>query len=114
MMRFLSGIRAGLLLVLLVVWFGFTALNNSAEQQVDLDLLFTSVQAAPLAWALFCVFVIGMVVGYAVSVLRIMELGAALRSLKRSRGRVQDELTSLRNLPLEDPVDDSSEGGTPS
>jgi hypothetical protein len=43
-----------------------------------------------------------------------MELGAALRSLKRSRGRVQDELTSLRNLPLEDPVDDSSEGGTPS
>jgi hypothetical protein len=66
----------------------------------------------PLVWALFVAFLVGGLSGCAIALLWIVELQSKLRDTKRQARRLQGELTSLRNLPL-DETDDIPVGSRP-
>ena len=107
-MSMLKGIRAILLVLIMVVAIGFTVMNPGERVRVDLFFI-EPLENVPMVEALFFAFVLGLVGGLAVAVLRILELQTQLRNERRSGNRLQGELTTLRNLPLDDsdetPVD---------
>jgi uncharacterized integral membrane protein len=103
-MGFVRVLRALLVAVLVVAAIGF-AVRNPA-QQVTVDLFFgPPYQGVPLVFALFVAFLVGGIGGCAVAILWVVELQARLRDSRRQVRRLQGELTSLRNLPLEEADD---------
>jgi len=103
-MGFVRVLRAVLVAALVVAAIGFAVRNP--EQKVVVDLYFgPPYQDVPLVFALFVAFLVGGVGGCAVAVLWIVELQARLRDSRKQIRRLQGELTSLRNLPLEDAED---------
>jgi uncharacterized integral membrane protein len=109
-MGFLKVIRAIVLILIVLGAIGFTARNP--DQSVRIDLFFVPpFTGVSLTWALFCAFGLGFVGGLAVALIRVLELRAQLRKARRSGDRLQDELTTLRNLPLEESEEASRSPG---
>ncbi|NNE43544.1 MAG: hypothetical protein HKN12_05005 [Gemmatimonadetes bacterium] len=110
-MGFLKVTRAALVIVLIVAAFAFTMFN--AGTRVDLirlpfmpdrtGMLLVELMLYPL--------VLGLLAGFMVGLLKIMELQATLRAERRNRNKVQGELTALRNLPLEEAEQESAAAG---
>ena len=100
-MGFLKGVRMAVLLLIMVVAIGFTVLNPG--ERVRIDLFFQEpFENVPLVFVLFCAFLIGVLGGFAVAVLKLVELQAQLRHAKRSKSQIAGELSTLRNLPLDE------------
>jgi uncharacterized integral membrane protein len=99
-MNFLKGFRTAIAVVLFVLLLGFAVLNPA--ETVDIDLFFAEYQNVYLLWVLFTTFLLGGLGGLLVSVLWIVELQTKLSQIKRSSRQLEGELTTLRNLPLED------------
>jgi uncharacterized integral membrane protein len=103
-MGFLRLVRAALVVGLVVAAIGIAVANPS--EKVTIDLLFGPPYVdVPLVFALFVAFLVGGVGGCAVSFLWVVELQTKLRDAKRQSRRLQGELTSLRNLPLDETDD---------
>jgi uncharacterized integral membrane protein len=79
---------------------GFAFLNN--RELVDVELYWGRFHDAPMAWVVFVSFLTGAAVGYALSLLVVLELQTRLRDLYRRQHRLEGELTTIRNLPLDD------------
>jgi uncharacterized integral membrane protein len=103
-MGFLKVLRNILLLVVVIGFIGFAVLNPGQRLEVDLWLFGRWVDV-PLVEIVFLAFVLGIAVGLAFMVVSVLELRTRLRQAKRSGSRLETELTSLRNLPLEEPED---------
>jgi uncharacterized integral membrane protein len=58
----------------------------------------------PLVVALFSSFVLGALIVFIFSLFRDMMARANLSRIRRENARLADELTALRNLPLEEPA----------
>lgn len=101
--------RNVLLVVILIALVWFAVLNPSQRVEVDLWMLGKWVDV-PLVIALFLAFAIGAVVGTSMLVFNVMDLHAKLRHQKRHGQHLEGELTSLRNLPLEDETSEVSPG----
>jgi hypothetical protein len=109
-MSFLKILRAALLAVIVVAAFAFTMYN--AGTRIDLvrlplvpdrtGMLLVELMLYPL--------LLGLAAGLSFAVLKLLELQAQLRTERRSRSRVQSELTALRNLPLEDADEETGTG----
>ena len=103
-MGFLRLLRAALVTGLVVAAIGIAVANPA--QKISIDLLFgPPYNDVPLVFALFVAFLVGGVGGCAVALLWIMELQSKLRDARRQARRLQGELTSLRNLPLDETDD---------
>jgi len=100
-MGFLKGVRMAVLLVIMVVAIGFSVLNPGERVRIDLFFQEPS-ENVPLVFVLFCAFLLGVIGGFTAAVLKIVELQASLRGARRSQIRMEGELSTLRNLPLED------------
>jgi uncharacterized integral membrane protein len=111
-MGFLSGVRLALLMIIGIAIVGFAVLNP--EQRVSVNVFFVPpFENVPLVLALFVAFLLGIVGGVSAGVLKVLELQAKLRDVNRSRNRIEGELTTLRNLPLEEAEESASAGETP-
>lgn len=104
-MGILKGLRAATLLFVMFLAMGFAFLNN--RELVDVNLYWGRFQDAPMAWVVFVAFLFGALVGWSLSLLLVLELQTRVREMKRRHHRMEGELTTLRNLPLED-ADDAS------
>jgi len=105
-MGFLKGFRTVLLVAVMLIAIGFTVLNPG--ELVTVRLLFVPpLVDVNLVWVLFSAFLLGGFAGFLVAVLKIVELQTKLRDLRRSSRQLEGELTTIRNLPLEetDPLD---------
>ena len=110
-MEILRVVRMGFLAIIAVVAIGFAVLNPA--ERVSIDLFFVPIlEEVPLVFTLFCAFLIGIIGGLSVAMLSVLELQTKLRFAKRSRHDIEGELTTLRNLPLEDDDPDSGGEGT--
>jgi len=108
-MGFLKGLRMAVLLLTMVVAIGFAVLNPG--ERVRIDLFFGQpFENVPLVFVLFCAFLIGVAGGFCVAVVKLVEMQAALRSARRSRTRIEGELSTLRNLPLEESEERTPQG----
>lgn len=99
-MELLKAARALLLIGVMFAAMAFAFLNN--RELVDVNLFWGSFQDAPMAWVVFVAFLFGALVGYAISLFALLELQGRVREMKRHRHRLEGELTTLRNLPLDD------------
>ena len=93
--------RAGLIILIVVLFAGmftFTALNTG---QVELDLGFVK-SAYPISVAFAATFVFGVVFGMLSMVAFVFRLIRERRALRRSLEMSESEVSSLRNLPLSD------------
>jgi uncharacterized integral membrane protein len=108
-MSILKGVRTILLILIMVVAIGFTVMNPGERVRVDLFFV-PPFENVPMVEALFFAFLLGLVAGLAVAVIRILELQAQLRDARRAGHRLEGELTTLRNLPL-DEADEPAAGG---
>ena len=110
-MGFLKGVRMGVLLLIMVVAIGFTVLNPGERVRIDL-LLMEPVENVALVFVLFCAFLLGVAGGFSVAILKIVELQALLRNARRSRSRIEGELSTLRSLPLDETEESPSREAT--
>ncbi len=107
-MGFLKGLRTVVGVVLFVLLLGFAVLNPA--ETVNLNLFFLQYENVYLLWVLFTTLLIGGLGGLLISLLWIVELQTKLSQVKRSSRHLEGELTTLRNLPLED--NEEAAGGT--
>jgi uncharacterized integral membrane protein len=67
----------------------------------------------PLVVALFAAFVLGALIIFILSLFRDVRTRSSISKLRRQNDRLSEELTALRNLPLDEPaageVEDSGE-----
>ena len=93
--------RAGLvilILILFVAMFTFTALNAG---QIELDLAFFE-GTYPISVVLAATFVIGVIFGMLCMTAFVFRLISERRTLRRSLRMTESEVSSLRSLPLSD------------
>ncbi len=111
-MELLKGLRAATLLMVMLLAMGFAFLNN--RELVDVNLYWGRFQDAPMAWVVFVTFLLGAGIGYSLSLFLVMELQGRIRDMKRRHHRLEGELTTLRNLPLDDAEESIARIGEPS
>lgn len=99
-MGLLKALRAAIFLGVMLLAMGFAFLNN--RELVDVELYWGRFHDAPMAWVVFVAFLTGAAIGYALSLLVVLELQTRLRDLYRRQYRLEGELTTIRNLPLDD------------
>ena len=93
--------RAGLIILILILFavvFTFTALNTG---QVDLDLGFFE-RSFPISIAFAATFVLGVIFGMLCMTAFVFRLFRERRILRRSLQMSESEVSSLRSLPLSD------------
>lgn len=95
---------------LILVFLGF-ALSNT---QVVTVLFFYNVvqfQNVQLWMVIYAAFGLGVMFWLVVSIFQVIKLRSEIRKLKRANGEMQNELDSLRNLPIseDDPAFDIKE-----
>jgi uncharacterized integral membrane protein len=100
-MSFLKVVRMAVLLLIMLVAIGFAVLNPGERVRIDLFFI-EPLENVALVFVLFCAFLIGVVGGFSVALVKVVELQTALRSARRSQSRIAGELSTLRNLPLEE------------
>jgi hypothetical protein len=99
-MGILKALRAAIFIGVMLLAMGFAFLNN--RELVDVELYWGRFRDAPMAWVVFVAFLSGAAVGYSLSLLVVLELQTRLRDLYRRQHRLEGELTTIRNLPLDD------------
>ena len=92
--------------LLLIGLLGFSIMN--VEQQVDINLFFWQFQDVPLILVIFEAFIIGMLVWFLIAFINELRLRADLRNTQRELDDLREELQTLRNLPLHEPLDEAA------
>ncbi len=98
-------IAAIALLIITIAIIAFAVMNPSEHVRVSLG--WVAYEGVPLILALFIAFVIGIVLTTLYSLYYFIDMGLNIRRLKRRNRDLEDELVALRNLPLEEPVEES-------
>jgi uncharacterized integral membrane protein len=91
--------------LLLIVLLGFSIMN--VEQQVDINLFFWQFQDVPLILVIFEAFIVGMLVWFLIAFINELRLRADLRNTQRELDDLREELQTLRNLPLHEPLEEA-------
>ena len=98
-------IFGGLVLVLLVLFF---LMRNT--DLVSVDLVFREYKDVQVAVVMLGAISIGMIIGYAVAVTNILSTKASLRGLKTKNKILSDELNDLRNVAIDEGINESEDG----
>ena len=85
-MSFLKGVRMALLLLIMLVAIGFAVLNPGERVRIDLFFM-EPLENVALVFVLFCAFLIGIVGGFGVALVKVVELQTALRAVRPRRSR---------------------------
>jgi uncharacterized integral membrane protein len=88
-------------LVLMIAVIGFMFLN-AAERVTAVHLPGTTYVQVPLFLVIFIAFVCGMLVAFVLTFVHYLKGQAAARKLAQQVRDLKQELSALRNLPLED------------
>jgi uncharacterized integral membrane protein len=86
--------------VIMIVVLAF-ALQNLEQRTV---VRFWNWQSAelPIILVLFEAFVVGLLVWFLVAIFHELQLRSEIRRIRKEHRKLQEELTALRNLPLEE------------
>jgi uncharacterized integral membrane protein len=98
-------IAAIALLIITIAIIAFAVMNPS--ERVGISLGWIAYEGVPLILALFLAFVIGIILTVLYSLYYFIDMGLNLRRLKKRNRDLEDELVALRNLPLEEPVEET-------
>ena len=100
-------IRSAIILVGVIgfLWVGM----SNADQRVDFTFFTKQYYSLSLNLLMLMVFAAGMVFSFLIFVLSEFQLRHAIGQRQREIGRLERELSALRNLPLEEPEGEDQE-----
>jgi uncharacterized integral membrane protein len=85
----------------------FFAILNAAEKVSVVLAPGREYTDVPIVVALFAAFALGALIVFVFSLFRDVKARSSLSRLRRENRRLGEELTALRNLPLEEPAQSS-------
>ncbi|MEW6266389.1 MAG: lipopolysaccharide assembly protein LapA domain-containing protein [Thermodesulfobacteriota bacterium] len=105
-MKTAKAVGLGLLIILAVVFIVQNLKALTHAETFRFDLLLVSVQTPPLMTALILLlcFGLGFLAAYALGFSDRRRLKKTVNALKQQRVRLEEEVNSLRNLPLTTPT----------
>jgi len=77
---------------------------------VNVDLVFKEYPDIQLAIVMLGAISVGMIIGYAVAVTNILSSKAAIRGLKVKNKTLSDELNDLRNVAIDESINEEDDG----
>ncbi len=92
--------RYFIITVILLVIVGF-AIQNS-YQRVDINLLNKRYIDVPLILVLFEAFAVGIFFWFVISIAHFLKVHRALSKQKRENDKLLEEITTIRNMPLQE------------
>jgi len=87
-----------LLIIVLVIGFGI----YNSDVKVSVSLFGKDYVGIPMIYVAFWSLVVGMVVSFILSISYYLKVQSELRVQKKDNKSLMEEITTLRNLPLED------------
>lgn len=84
--------------VIAFLWIGM----NNADQRVQFTFFTKLYENLSLNLLLLVVFAAGMIFSFLISILNEFQLRATIGRQRREMGRLENEISDLRNLPLEE------------
>ena len=93
-------LRTFLIIILIVLVVGFAIYNS--DEKISVDLYGQEYIDVPMIFVAFWALVIGMLISFVLGVSYYFKMHADLRSLRKENKKLTDEVTALRNLPLEE------------
>ena len=100
-------LRIFLILVIIFLVVGFGVYNSSVTVSVSL-FGFITYYDIPMIYVAFWSLVVGMVISFLLSISYYLKVHSKLRAQRKENKNLMEEITTLRNLPLED-VEDEKE-----
>jgi uncharacterized integral membrane protein len=100
-------IRYAVAAVLIIALLGFTIQNS--YQRVVINLANKTYTDVPLIFVVYVAFCIGLIFWFSISVIQYFRMMSQLSEQKRKNRTLTQEITTLRNLPLEEPDETASE-----
>jgi uncharacterized integral membrane protein len=98
-------IAAIALLIITIAIIAFAVMNPS--ERVAINLGWIGYEGVPLILTLFIAFVIGIVLTILYCLYYFIDMGLNIRRLKKRNRDLESELVALRNLPLEESMEES-------
>lgn len=104
-------IRYAIAALLIIVLLGFTIQNT--YQTVVINILDKTYENVPLVYVIYVAFCLGLIFWFIISVIQYIRMTGRLSEQKKQLRTLTAEITTLRNLPLEEPdekpVDEAGE-----
>ena len=100
-------LKTFLLIILILSVIFFLMLN---DDKVSIDLIFTKFPSAPVSMIIFGSLAIGLVFGYILAVFSIMASKSQIKVLQNKNKQLTDELNDLRNVSVDESLDDEEDG----
>ncbi len=98
-------LRSILILIIIGIIIGFALYNSSADQTVDINLIWTQRLAVPVITVVFWSFILGAMVSWLLFISIYLRLTTQLRTAGRNLKGLQTEVAALRNRPIEESKD---------
>jgi len=102
-------IRYAIAAVLIIALLGFTIQNS--YQRVVVNMAGKTYNDVPLIFIIYIAFCVGIIFWFVISVVQYLRLSGQLAEQKKKLRTLNEELTTLRNLPLEEPDEKPGEKG---
>jgi uncharacterized integral membrane protein len=102
-------LRTFLIIILIVLVVGFSIYNS--DEKISVNLYGQEYIDVPMIFVAFWALVIGMLISFVLGVSYYFKMHSELRSLRKENKKMMDEITALRNLPLEE-TEEKEELGT--
>lgn len=97
-------VRFFLIIVIIILVIGFS-IYNSAET-VDINLFGKVYIDVPMIYLAFWAFVIGMLISFLLGITHYLKFQSELREQKKENKSLMEEITTLRNIPLEEDIEE--------
>ena len=102
-------IRYAVAAILIVALLGFSIQNTS--EKVQITIFNKSFYDVPLIFVIYVAFCIGLIFWFTISVIQYFKMVGQLSDQKKKNRTLTQEITALRNLPLEEPDDKTAGTG---
>lgn len=102
-------LRTFLIIILIALVVGFAIYNS--DEKISVNLYGQEYIDVPMIFVAFWALVIGMLISFVLGVSYYFKMHSELRSLRKENKKMTDEITALRNLPLEE-TEEKEELGT--
>jgi len=93
-------LRTLVIIILITLIVGFAIYNS--DQRVSVNLYGKEYLDVPMIFVAFWALVVGMIISFALGISYYFRMHSELRDQRRENRKLLEEITALRNLPLEE------------
>ncbi len=93
-------LRTLVVIILITLIVGFAIYNS--DERISVNLYGKEYFDIPMIFVAFWALVVGMIVSFALGVSYYFKMYSELRNQKRENRKLLEEITALRNLPMEE------------